>query len=65
MTCDRCGEPVAAGAEERVTIHGASGAGGTLTVHAAYCPPPGHARLSPATPQNPAMDLSSTPPMAP
>ncbi|MFJ2090415.1 hypothetical protein ACIOEW_14280 [Streptomyces sp. NPDC087901] len=46
--CDRCGQPIAAGDEERVTIHGASGAGGTITAHAAHClparsrPAPGH-----------------------
>ncbi|MFI6965196.1 hypothetical protein [Streptomyces sp. NPDC050149] len=65
MMCDHCGKPIAAGDEERVTIHGASGPGGTITVHGAYCPPPRSRPLSPAAPQNPAMDLSSTPPMAP
>ncbi|WP_187285210.1 hypothetical protein [Streptomyces sp. OR43] len=65
LTCDRCGRPIAAGDEERVTIHGGSGPGGTLTVHAAYCPPPRPGPPSPVTPQKPAMDLSSTPPTAP
>lgn len=40
LMCDRCGRPIPAGDEERVTIHGASGAGGTITVHASYCLPP-------------------------
>lgn len=40
MTCDRCGKPIAAREGEAVVIHGASGAGGTIVVHKAYCIPP-------------------------
>lgn len=65
MLCDRCGRQIAGSDEERVTIHGASGPGGTITVHTAYCPPPRSRPPAPATPQNPAMDFSSTPPTAP
>lgn len=48
VTCDRCGTPIAPGAEERVTVHGASGAGGTVIVHAAHCHP--SRGLRPASP---------------
>lgn len=37
LMCDRCGKPIAAGDGERVVIHGASGAGGAVTVHKAFC----------------------------
>nr|WSW67999.1 hypothetical protein OG461_18355 [Streptomyces sp. NBC_00995] len=51
-TCDRCGRPIAAGGEEHLAIHSASGPGGTLTVHAAHCPPPQSRPPSPATAQD-------------
>lgn len=47
MMCDRCGKPIAARNGERLTIHGASGAGGTITVHTAYCVRP-RSRPAPA-----------------
>ena len=49
MMCDRCGRPIGVGDEERLTIHGASGPGATLTVHAAHCPPTRSRPPSPAT----------------
>lgn len=39
MMCDRCDRPLTPGAGETVPIHGASGSGGTVTVHRAGCTP--------------------------
>lgn len=49
MMCDCCDKQLTPAAAKKITVHGASGAGGTVYVHRAPCRPPrGRAASYPA-----------------